>query len=124
MKRPRKLGTDRARRFCSALGILSELRPQRWRMLDSVAKAAGLSWEDAETAANEAAANGWALVEGRHSVCLTEEGRGPLPRRLPRRRRGFAATSPTIFSFYAPTQTQVCTSDLIFTGGLGPDVGL
>ena len=54
MKRPRKLGTDRARRFCSALGILSELRPQRWRMLDSVAQELGVGWDDAETAANDA----------------------------------------------------------------------
>ena len=54
VKRPRKLSTDRARHFCSALGILSELRPRRWRMLDSVEEELGLGWDDAETAANDA----------------------------------------------------------------------
>lgn len=52
--KPRKLTADRGRRFCQTLGKLTERRPQRWRMLDSVAKELGLGWDDAETAANEA----------------------------------------------------------------------
>jgi hypothetical protein len=75
MKRPRKLSTDRARRFCSALNDLSEHRPQRWRMLDSVARKLGVPWDDAEAAAKEAEAQGWLLVEGGHSVCLTNDRR-------------------------------------------------
>jgi hypothetical protein len=44
-------------------------------MLCSVAKELSLGWDDAEAAANEAAAQGWLLVQGGHSVCLTEAGR-------------------------------------------------
>ena len=66
---------DRARRFCSALGDLTDRRPQRWRMIDSVAKRLGVSWDEAEAAAIEAEAKGWLTMEGRHSVCLTEAGR-------------------------------------------------
>ena len=43
--------------------------------VDSVAHRPGLGWHDAETAANEAAAQGWLMVQGGRSVCLTEEGR-------------------------------------------------
>jgi Mn-dependent DtxR family transcriptional regulator len=75
VKRPRKLATDRARRFCAALGDLSERRPQRWRMLHSVAQRLGVGWDEAEAAANEAAEKGWLTIEGGHSVCLTEDGR-------------------------------------------------
>jgi hypothetical protein len=75
VKRPRKSSTNRARRFCQALGDLSERRPLRWRMLVSVADRLGVSWDDAEAAANEAAAEGWLTIQGGHSVCLTEEGR-------------------------------------------------
>ena len=75
MKRPRKLATDRARRFVSALGDLSDRHPQRWRMLDTVAKRLGVPWDDAEGAAKEAAAEGWLTIEGGHSVCLTDAGR-------------------------------------------------
>ena len=64
---------DRARRFCQALGELSE--PQRWRMILSVAQRLGVSWDEAETGTNEAAAKGWLTIEGGHSVCLTDDGR-------------------------------------------------
>ena len=66
---------DRARRFCSALGDLTDRRPQRWRMIHSVAKQLGVSWDEAEAAAGEAETLGWLTMEGRHSVCLTEAGR-------------------------------------------------
>jgi len=56
VKRPRKLSTDRARRFCHALGNLSDRRTQRWRMIDSIAQKLGVPWDEAETVANEAAA--------------------------------------------------------------------
>jgi hypothetical protein len=75
VKRPRKLPTDRARRFCSALGDLSENRQQRWRMMNSVVEKLGLGWDEAEAAAREAEAQGWLLVEDGHSVCLTDAGR-------------------------------------------------
>ena len=63
---------DRARRFCLALGDLSDRRPQRWRMLQSVAQRLGVPWDDAEAAAKEAASKGWLTIEGGHSVCLTD----------------------------------------------------
>ena len=66
---------DRARRFCSALGDLTDRRSQRWRMIHSVAKQLGVSWDEAEAAAGEAETLGWLTMEGRHSVCLTEAGR-------------------------------------------------
>ena len=66
---------DRARRFCSVLGDLTDRRPQRWRMILSVAKQLGVSWDEAEAAAAEAETLGWLTMEGRHSVCLTEAGR-------------------------------------------------
>jgi len=66
---------DRARRFCSALGDLTDRRPQRWRMIHSVAKQLGVSWDEAEAAAGEAETHGWLTMEGSHSVCLTEAGR-------------------------------------------------
>lgn len=64
-----------ARRFCRALGDLTDRAPMRWRMIDSVAKRLGMTWEEAEAAANEAADQGWLTIEGGHSVCLTEDGR-------------------------------------------------
>jgi hypothetical protein len=64
--------TDRARRFCPPLGDLGDRRPQRWRMINSVAKRLDVSWDDAEVAANEAAAKGWLMIEGRQSACLTD----------------------------------------------------
>ena len=75
MKRPRTLSADRARRFCEALGDLSDRRPQRRRMIHSVAQRLGVPSDDAEAAANEAASKGWLTIEGGHSVCLTHEGR-------------------------------------------------
>lgn len=75
MKRPRRLPADRARRFCAALGDLSDHKPQRWRMVHSVAQRLGVDWEEATLAAREAEAEGWLTLQGGHSVCLTEEGR-------------------------------------------------
>jgi hypothetical protein len=75
VKRPRKLPTARARCFCQALSALSDGRPRRWRMIDNVGKRLGVSWDEAMTAANEAAAKGWLTMEGGHSVCLTDSGR-------------------------------------------------
>jgi len=70
---------DRARRFCSVLGDLTDRRPQRWRMIRSVVKQLGVSWDEAEAAAAEAETLGWLTMEGRHSVCLTEAGRRLYP---------------------------------------------
>jgi hypothetical protein len=44
-------------------------------MVDSVAKRLGVPCDEAETAANEAAAEGWLTIEGGHSVCLSHEDR-------------------------------------------------
>jgi len=44
-------------------------------MIHGVAKQLGVSWDEAEAAAVEAEALGWLMMEGRHSVCLTEAGR-------------------------------------------------
>jgi hypothetical protein len=57
------------------MGDLSERRPQRWRVLRSVAERLGVPWAEAEAAANEAAAKGWLTIEGGHSVCPTDDRR-------------------------------------------------
>jgi hypothetical protein len=72
---------DRARRSCSALDDLTDRRPQRWRMIHSVAKQLGVSWDEAKAAAGEAEILGWLTMEGRHSVCLTEAQLDPLGER-------------------------------------------
>ena len=75
---------DRARRFCSVLGDLTDRRPQRWRMIHSVAKQLNASWDEAEAAAVEAETKGWLTMEGRHSVCLTDAGNRLAPTLSPK----------------------------------------
>ena len=70
---------DHARRFCSLLGDLTDRRPQRWRMINGVAKHLGVRWDEAEAAAIEAETRGWLTMEGRHSISLTGEGRRSDP---------------------------------------------
>ena len=43
-------------------------RPQQWRSLGGLSNAT-------DEAVQYAAARGWIIVEGGHSVCLTDEGR-------------------------------------------------
>lgn len=74
---------DAARRFCSALSDLTDCRPQRWPRLRSVAERLRMTWGSVAAAAIEAEAKGWITMEGRHSVCLTEAGRGLVPVPLP-----------------------------------------
>ena len=80
----RRKSAYRARRFCSVLGDLTDRRPQRWRMLLSVAKQLGVSWDEAEAAAAEAETLGWLTMEGRHSVCLTDAGNRLAPTLSPK----------------------------------------
>jgi hypothetical protein len=60
---------------CSSLVLPEPYRPQRWRVIHSVAERLGLPWDEAEAAANEVAAEGWLMIEGGHRVCLTQDGR-------------------------------------------------
>lgn len=59
-----------ARHIVNSLYVTTGGRPQQWRSL------AGIS-ETAETkaAVQLAVDRGWMLIEGGHSVCLTEAGR-------------------------------------------------
>ena len=44
-------------------------------MINRVANHLGISCDEADDAAKAAAANGWLLIEGGHSVYLIDEGR-------------------------------------------------
>lgn len=59
-----------ARHLVRALYIATEGRPQQWRML-----AGFTSMPEASDAIQLAVDRGWMLVEGNHSICLTDEGR-------------------------------------------------
>lgn len=59
-----------ARHLVRALYTATEGRPQQWRML-----AGFMSLPEARDAVQLAVDRGWMLVEGSHSICLTDEGR-------------------------------------------------
>ena len=44
-------------------------QPMQWRSLE------GLDWPESAAAVSYAVTRGWLLVQGEHSVCLTEAGR-------------------------------------------------
>jgi hypothetical protein len=73
---PRATATERlARRLVAELGAIAGDRPMQWVMLDDVMRALGVTWEEAEQAADFAAAQGW--VEHRmHSLLLREPAHG------------------------------------------------
>jgi hypothetical protein len=60
-----------ARHIVQALALVSAGRPQVWRSVDELTDTIA----GAEAAVQLAAEKGWVLIEGGHSVCLTEEGR-------------------------------------------------
>lgn len=59
-----------ARHLVRALYRATDGRPQQWRMLAGFADMA-----EAQEAVQHAVDQGWMLVEGGHSVCLTDAGR-------------------------------------------------
>lgn len=59
-----------ARHFVRALYNATDGRPQQWRMLAGFGDMA-----EAKDAVQHAVDRGWMLVEGSHSVCLTDAGR-------------------------------------------------
>jgi hypothetical protein len=63
---PTKTDQEDARNFVKALYKATEGKPMQWRTI------IGLSAK--QTAVDYAVEEGWLLVEGGHSVCLTEKG--------------------------------------------------
>ena len=59
-----------ARHLVRALYNATDGRPQQWRMLAGFADMA-----EASDALQLAVDRGWMLVEGSHSICLTDDGR-------------------------------------------------
>jgi len=78
---PRATATERlARRLIAELAAVAGDRPVQWVMLDDVMRALGVTWEQAEQAADFAAGQEW--VEHRiHSLLLREPGRKVLNRK-------------------------------------------
>jgi hypothetical protein len=88
MKRPSKLSSDRARRFCSVLATETRDRPNWWVSIQTVADRLGMPGEDAIKLADHCAREGLVMHDqsqftkaGRrasvlpHSVTLNEAGR-------------------------------------------------
>ncbi|MEP7370481.1 MAG: hypothetical protein ABI662_12550 [Dermatophilaceae bacterium] len=65
-----------ARRIVWAMQAYTSGEPQRWARVNTIAKIAMVSDEDFLRAALQVAVDqGWLVVEGGHSVCLTDTGR-------------------------------------------------
>ncbi len=65
-----------ARHLVRALYDATDGRPQHWRSLAGLGKGS-----DSAAAVQLAIDRGWLLIEGGHSVCLTDEGRQLAERR-------------------------------------------
>jgi len=59
-----------ARHIVASLYDATDGRPQQWRSLAGISKATGT-----KAAVQRAVEREWLLIEGGHSVCLTEAGR-------------------------------------------------
>lgn len=94
MKRPRKLASARAQRFCSALATETRDRPNWWVAIQTVADRLGLEGDEAILIADECAASGYVMHDQSqhtseavkssrlpHSVTLRPGGWEPLRRR-------------------------------------------
>lgn len=67
---------DDATRLCKALQTDTHKKPMAWRSLATIAVRARLKDpKSIEAAVKLAVANDWLLVEGGHSVALTDAGR-------------------------------------------------
>jgi len=64
-----------ALRFCRALSLDTDGRAMQWRSIMVVGAKASLRDDQVEHAVTHAVAYGLVLVEGGHSVCLTDHGR-------------------------------------------------
>ena len=63
---PTRVDRQDARKFVKALYKAAEGKPMQWRMV------IGLSAK--QSAVDYAVEKGWIIVEGEHSVCLTDKG--------------------------------------------------
>lgn len=59
-----------ARHIVNSLYETTEGRPQQWRSLVGISETA-----EAKAAVQLAVDRGWLLIEGGHSICLTDAGR-------------------------------------------------
>jgi hypothetical protein len=65
-----------ARRIVGAVQTYTGGEPQRWARVNTIATIVMVSDDDVLHAALQIAVDqGWLLMEGGHSVCLTDEGR-------------------------------------------------
>ena len=66
---------DTALRLCRALAEATSSRPMHWRGLATIVSRARIHDDQVDAAVERCIANGWLLIEGGHSICLTDEGR-------------------------------------------------
>lgn len=66
---PARGNAGAARRLVKALSAATAGRPQQWRSLIE------LGYGEDSAAVRHAVGEGWLLIEGGHSVCLTDAGR-------------------------------------------------
>jgi len=64
--------------LCRALAEATGGRPMQWRMLAVIAVRARIRADLVDAAASRAVEKGWLLLEGGHSICLTEAGRNAV----------------------------------------------
>jgi len=68
-----------ARRLVAEVAVLARLQPNRWVMLGDIMPKLGVSWEEAEAAAQFAAAKPREWIEhNTHSLMLRQAGRDML----------------------------------------------
>jgi len=65
-----------ALRLCRALNVDTGGQPMQWRMASMIAVRARIRGEkEIDKAVAAAVAAGWLILEGGHSICLTDSGR-------------------------------------------------
>ena len=64
-----------AMNLCRALAAATAGAPMQWRSLETMARRAGLRGDQVDSVTARAVAKGWLLLEGGHSICLTDAGR-------------------------------------------------
>ena len=64
-----------AMNLCRALAAATAGAPMQWRSLAAIATRAGARVDQVDAAAARGVEKGWLIVEGGHSICLTDAGR-------------------------------------------------
>ena len=61
--------------LCRALAAATAGKPMQWRSLTTIAGQARLRADQVGAAVARGVEKGWLIVEGGHSICLTDAGR-------------------------------------------------